>query len=163
MHLSALLFRILTAWWAILLGNGCLLGLSLFSMCSSFGAHSTEMITDLRSETLSTIIIAWGVLLDSREVLLGGGHASERLSRNIESLLTFEAARSGVLLICLGLLLECITYFDVDVRMEMLPANLHHCLRISEWVLMAVIIVELLVTCWNVIRIRCRREAHENA
>jgi len=67
MSISKVIFKCITTWQAIILGNFAILGLLYFSVHSSYIGGANDMITDLRTEAISSIIIAWGVLLESRE------------------------------------------------------------------------------------------------
>ena len=154
MTLSNWIFRVLSIWPAILGINGAILGCIYFSVHSSVVGMHPERIINLRSEAVSTIIIAWGVILESRHILLNGGKLCETDGSGVEDRLGWEAERTGVFLVIMGLLLEMVTYFDVDVRAEMLPYWMHSTLHISEWIVLGVIAYELVMHSYTIVKIK---------
>jgi len=156
MSVSKVIFKCITTWQAIILGNLAILGLLYFSVHSSFVGGATDMIIDLRTEAISSIIIAWGVLLESRELLIRGRHLGETSMDAAEELISIEVERTGIFLVILGLVLEIVTYFDVDVRAEMLPPWIHSLLHYAEWIVVSVIAYELLVSSLKIVEVQVR-------
>lgn len=155
--LSNSIFKVLTTLPAILGINGTILGLIYFSLHSTIVGMRPERIVNLRSEAISTIIIAWGVILESRHTLLNGTHVPEMRGNEVEDKLSAHAERSGIFLLIMGLLLEMVTYFDLDVRAEMLPNWIHSTLHTLEWIIIAAIAYELLAHSYEVIKIKYKR------
>jgi hypothetical protein len=157
MTLSKIIFKSLTVWQTIVLGNLAILGLIYFSVYSSITGMPSEYIVNLRSEAISTIVIAWGVILESRKVLLNVGQLEESSGVEGDDDLSADAERTGIFLLIMGLLLEMVTYFDVDVRAEMLPLWLHVTLHSCEWIILAVIAYELLVHSFGIFKLKLMR------
>ena len=143
-----------------MIGDLIILGMILFVLYSSGAALASCIVTDLRSETISTIIIAWGVLLESREDLLMSGSSSFHFATTKEALVTGESKRSGLLLVSLGLLLEIITYFDASIHMQPSPSWITAALHGFIWIILVVVCVELLANGVNLARIRFKGEEH---
>jgi hypothetical protein len=157
MILSRFVFKLISAWYSILLGNLAILGLIGFAVYTTMLTASTDMIIDLRCETISAIVIAWGVVLESRDLLINNGHLSHHQPGTIETTINFEVERSGIFLVVMGLFLEMTTYFDLDVRAEMLPNSIHSMLVWAEWAVVAMLTIELLGSCFTIARIRTRK------
>lgn len=158
MRLSKIIFRILTSWFSIILGNLTILFLVLLAMYAASLTTTTAILPDLQSDTMTTIIISWGVLLESRDVLLNDGLATRQLAKNMERLLSNECTRCGTLLVCLGMFVELSTYFDVDTRMKFFPSWAESALLIGEWGMLVLICVETVLSCVNVARIKWQGE-----
>jgi hypothetical protein len=157
MTLSKIIFKVFTVWPAIVVGNLAILALIYVSGYSSIVGMPSEYIANLRSEAISTIVIAWGVILESRQVLLNNAQPAEFSAIEFADELTADAERTGILLLIMGLLLEMVTYFDVDVRAEMLPTWLHVVIHACEWVVLAVIASELLLHSYRILKLKIMR------
>lgn len=160
MWFSRIFFRVITACPVIIAGDLLILGMVVFVIYVSGSALSSCIIADLRGETISTIIIAWGVLLESREDLLGYGSTAGPHSGGLEARVTSESKRSGLLLVILGLLLEIITYFDASSHIGGKRLVLETALHGVVWMLLVVVCVELGIGCLNLARIRFKGDTH---
>lgn len=143
-----------------MIGNLFILGMVLFVLYASGSTLSSCIVTDLRSETISTIVIAWGVLLESREELLIHGNSGGSHARGLDALVTSESKRSGLLLVCLGLLLEIVAYFDASIHMHATSSVITSILHGIVWVLLVLVCVELCLSSFNLARIRFQGEGH---
>lgn len=160
MWFSGILFRIITSWSVMLTGNFFILGMVLFVLYATGSNLSSCIVADLRSETISTIVIAWGVLLESREELLNHGTSTGRLVTGREALVTSESKRSGLLLVSLGLLLEIVTYFDASIHMQATSAVITSGLHAVVWMLLVIVCLELCLGSLNLARIRLKGDKH---
>ncbi len=160
MWFSRILFQTITSCSVLMVGNFFILGMILFVLYASGSPLSSCIVGDLRSETISTIIIAWGVLLESREDLLNHGTSTDPHAKGVEALVTSESKRSGLLLVCLGLLLEIVTYFDASIHMQPTLSVITSSLHGIVWTLLVVVCVELCLGSLNLARIRFRGEKH---
>lgn len=152
MRISNRFFQIVTCRGALIFGNSLILGMVLFVLYASSAALSSCLVADLRSETISTIIIAWGVLLESREALRRKTAIVTSTDEMLEALVSSEAERSGLLLVCLGLLLEIITYFDASAHMASL-SPLTSALHVIIWCVLVFVCLELSLSCFNLVRV----------
>lgn len=157
MRVSKFIFRMLITWPALVLGNLAIVALIYVSVHSTLASMTPEGIINLRSEAISTIIIAWGVLIESRELVLRGLYGDRTLAEKGESLVNNEAESTGIFLVIMGLSLEMVTYFDVDVRAEMLPGWIHSVLRSAEWGIMGLVCYELVMSSLHIVRLKVRR------
>lgn len=154
MWISRLFFRLISCWPAMLLGNALILGMILYVLYANSEGLSSCIISDLRSETVSTIVIAWGVLLESRHELLGTGLSTAHHASQTESLLNLESKISGLLLVCLGLFLEVLTYFDASTHLQPTPTWVSTVLHGIVWILLAAICAKLFFSCLTLVQIR---------
>ena len=149
----------------MMVGTFFILGMILFVLYASGHALASCIVTDLRSETISTIVIAWGVLLESREDLVNHGTGKDTQTNGAEALVSSESKRSGLLLVCLGLLLEIVTYFDASIHMRATSSAVTSFLHGVVWVLLVIVCVELCLGTLNLARIRFQGEknvGHQN-
>lgn len=160
MRFSRFFFGIVTSCSAMMIGDLIILGMVLFVLYSSSSALSSCIVSDLRSETISTIVIAWGVLLESREDLLLNGSTTIHLATTKEGLVTSESKRSGLLLVSLGLLLEIITYFDASVHMQPSASWITTMLHGIIWTILVLVCIELAANGINLVRIRFKGDEH---
>jgi hypothetical protein len=160
MWFSHTLFRTITSCTVMLIGDVVILGMILFVLYASGSVLSSCIVADLRSETISSIIIAWGVLLESREELVNQGTSADPHVHGFEEVLTRESKRSGLHLVCLGLLLEIVTYFDASIHMQATSAVVTGSLHGIVWILLVVVCVELCLGCCNLGRIRLKKDTY---
>lgn len=160
MRFSPLFFRLIMSCSAMMMGDLLILGMVLFVLYASGFGFSSCLVANLRSETISTIVIAWGVLLESREDLLGKDSTTGCLAERMQRLVTSESKRSGLLLVCLGLLLEIITYFDASVHMQQSPSWITSLLHGIVWFVLVLVCMELIASCLNLGRIRFKRDTY---
>jgi hypothetical protein len=153
MRISTRFFQVVTCWGALIFGNILILGMVLFVIYASSASLSSCLVADLRSETISTIIIAWGVLLESREALRRTAGMTRAPAEMLEAVVSSEAERSGLLLVCLGLLLEIITYFDASAHMASL-SSLTSILHGIIWFVLLFVCLELSLSSFNLTRVR---------
>ena len=158
MWFSQSLFRTITSCSGMLIGNVVILGMILFVLYASGSTLSSCIVADLRSETISSIIIAWGVLLESREELVNHSASPDLHVNGAEDLLTRESRRSGLHLVCLGLLLEIVTYFDASIHMQATSSVVTTILHGIVWLLLVVVCVELCLGWLNLARIRFKED-----
>jgi len=158
---SQSLFRTLTSCSGMLIGNIVILGMVLFVLYASGSTLSSCIVADLRSETISSIIIAWGVLLESREELVHQGISAALNVTQAEDLLTRESKRSGLHLVCLGLLLEIVTYFDASIHMEATSLVVTKTLHGIVWILLVAVCLEFCSGCLNLARIRFKWDKYD--
>lgn len=152
MKFTSKLFSIITTWYAILLGNLIILALMLLSIKLSLSAHTSYQIINLRIEEISTILIAWGVVLESRKIVAGKPESTG--NEKFEHELNEFAERFGVHLVALGLFLEVITYFDEDTRLELMPFWYNQTAHILEWGISVAVFLELLDGCFKIVKLR---------
>ena len=158
MLLSRLIFRAVTAWFSILVGNICILSLIGVSAISAVSSSISPGIADLRLEALSVIIIAWGVLLESRDLITNNGHSGKQDQCPMDPSINHEVERCGIFLVIMGLFLEMVTYFDEDAHAEMLPGAFHVAASYLEWILVVLIVLELAASCFTILKIRSSKE-----
>ena len=156
MSLSTLFFRLIASWPAMMLGNVIILGMVVFVLYTDSEPLASCIIANLRNETISTIVIAWGVLLESRNELMGTALGGGQHGADAEDPLGAESRNSGLLLVCLGLLLEIVTYFDASIHLHPPPSWVFVVLHGVVWMLLVTICVRLLLSCINLARIRVR-------
>jgi len=154
------LFRVLTSVPAIMSGDFLILGMILFVLYATGSTLSSCLVTDLRSETISTIVIAWGVLLESREDLASDHASTGRSTGVVEQLVTKESKRSGLLLVCLGLLLEILSYFDASIHLNPSPAWMTSVLHAIVWIVLVLVCIELLTSWATLARIHLKGDRH---
>lgn len=147
-------FRIITNWLSLASGNLVILAMVLFVLYASGRALSSCLVADLRSETISTIIIAWGVLLESRKAIRHKSVSSIHGTDDREERINSESESWGLLFVCLGLLLEIITYFDASAHMAQAPAWLSSILHGIIWCVLVGVCTGLCVSCLQVVQIR---------
>lgn len=158
MRISTFIFRIVTSWFSILLGNLAILFLVGLAMYASSLTPTTDILPDLQSDTLTTIIIAWGIILESRESFLSGGLAARKLTKHIDDFISYECACCGTVLVILGMLIELATYFDVDSRMTLFPAWADVVVLVGEWAMLVLVCIEVAYSCFNIVRVRLKGE-----
>lgn len=162
MLIARFILKVITSGWAILLVNFYLFVLIAYDLCTALSGTTRAELIELRGEDLADLVVTWAVLLESRELLLTGGRATLQPVSPGQGLLNSEAARSGLLLLSLGILLQIVTYFDFDVQAKMLSVNLSATFNVIEWLLMALLGVELLASCWSVVRSYAERNSLPN-
>ena len=159
MHIPNVIFKVITSPLSILLVNTYLIVLIGFDLSSALTGQTRLELIELRGEDISDIIVTWAVLLESRELLLSRPADSPRPPKLFEGFLNSESARSGLILLSLGMLLQLVTYFDFDVQAKMFSLSLSATFNAVEWALMALIGGELLLNCLNICRIVSKRTA----
>ena len=160
MWFSRIFFRTITSCSVMMIGNFSILGMILFVLYATGSTLSACIVTDPRSETISTIVIAWGVLLESREDLLNDGTSTVSHAKGPEALVTSVSKRSGLLLVCLGLLIEIVTYFDASIHMQATTAAIVSALHAVVWMLLVVVCVQLCLCSLNLARIRFKGDEY---
>ncbi len=152
MFINKYIFGSLMTWRAILAVNTIALILILYTVKLSFDIASSTQIINIRIEEVSTIVIAWGVMLESRKTILANRNSVDR----VNELLNEFCEHFGIHLVTLGLLLEVVTYFEEDARLESMPLWFHEAAYLLEWFIALCIVLELLDGCYSVIQIRRR-------
>lgn len=154
MIISRVIFKVTTSHWAILLVNSYLFVLVAYDLWTAFCGTTRLELIELRGEDVSDIVVAWACLLESRGLLLSTGRAPSDFENSSDEAFNSELARSGLLLLSLGLLIEIVTYFDFDAHTKMLSLNLSAIFNYLELFLMILLGMELLVNCRNIIQIK---------
>ena len=156
MGISRIIFKVTTSPWAILLVNSYLFALVAYDLWTAVSGTTRLELIELRGGDVSDIVVAWACLLESRGLLLSTGRAPSDLGLSSDETFNSELARSGLLLLSLGLLIEIVTYFDFDAHAKMLSINLNGVFNYLELFLMVLLSMELLVNCRNIIRIKTK-------
>ena len=149
----------------MLLGNLIIILLMIGSLPMMSSATVDNEIKDLRAEGISTLVIAWGVLLESRthiiEHVLHWQWPESRQSYEAENTKIIE--NGGLTILLLGLTLEFVVYFDDESRLLVGDGEQHvwsfvkllvEVLDWSEWLVAALLLVVLLRVCFDLVRQR---------
>ena len=145
------MFKVVTSLWAVLLVHSYLIALLVYDIVSALSGTTRLELIELRGEDISDIVVSWAVLLESRELLLKSGSPTSQRDNPKDGIVNSECARSGLMLLAVGLLLQMITYFDFDVQTKMLAISASAVFNSLEWALLVLIGFELLVSCRNIL------------
>lgn len=103
-------------------------------------------INEIKIEEISSILVIWGVLLESRAVFTKHTDkvfcSDDKLNELCEIL--------GLNLLCLGLLLEFVGYFGIDMEQSKYPTYVLEIYHGAEWFIGLVVIVEMFYACYRI-------------
>lgn len=154
MLFSRLFFRVITSWPAMMLGHLVILGMVIFVLYTDSAPLASCIVANLRNETISTIVIAWGVLLESRHELVSSAATSVEHVAESKDYLSDESKSAGLLLVCLGLFLEILTYFDASIHLHPTPSWVSSLLHGAVWVILVAVCMRLFISCVALARLR---------
>ena len=147
----------------VMLANFVIILMMIGSLPMMTSAAIDNEVKDLRAEGISTLVVAWGVLLESRthiiEHVLHWQWPESRQSYEAENTKIIE--NGGLTVLLLGLALEFVIYFDDEARVFAGHAVQHEWSLIrllvqvldwSEWLVAALLLVVLLKMCFDLVR-----------
>lgn len=148
MFFSRYIFKVIVSLPFILFFNGLLITCLFVLVDEGMHVECVTMIKRLRLETLSSLLVVWGVILESREIILRriargkGGLLSDVMHEDIELY--------GVSLVALGLIIEVIDYLNNQFQVDEFN---YLALEVTALVQWAVLVIILLDTCGLSIKI----------
>lgn len=148
MLFSRYIFKIIVSLPFILFFNAVLIACLFVLVDEGLHVECVTMIKRLRLETLSSLLVVWGVILESREIILsriarGKGHLiSDAMHEDIELY--------GISLVALGLIIEVIDYLNNQFQADEFNYLALEVTALVQWVVLVIILLD---TCGLSIRI----------
>ena len=142
MFLSRFIFKIIVSVPFILIFNGLLIGLLFGLVHQGLTLECVTMIKRLRLETLSSTLVVWGVILESRELIVARIH-KQRAEPPAEPA-DEEIQYYGISLVALGLIVEVTDYINSQLQSEGTNMLALEATALVQWL---VLVVVLLDTC----------------
>lgn len=106
MRLTRLLIAFLTSWYAIALVDVLLLGCGMVILLGQFSMPAEGGSMQLETESFGTLLVAWGVILEAREVAVERCRSYRCPHEGLDEALNAVGARFGLGILCLGLMIE---------------------------------------------------------
>jgi len=142
MFFSRFIFKVIVSIPFILIFNGLLIGLLFSLVHQGLTVECVTTIKRLRLEALSSTLVVWGVILESRELIVARinkqdeGHVSRQAHEEIQYY--------GISLVALGLIVEVTDYVNSQLQTEGMNMLALEATALVQWL---VLVVVLLDTC----------------
>jgi hypothetical protein len=140
MFLSRFIFKIIISIPFILIFNGLLIGLLFSLVHQGLTIECVTMIKRLRLETLSSTLVVWGVILESRELIIAkisksdGGHISKQAHDEIQYY--------GISLVALGLIVEVTDYVNNQLQTDGMSMLAFEATALIQWLVLVVVLID---------------------
>lgn len=140
MLFSRYIFKIIVSLPFILFFNALLIACLFVLVDEGLHVECVTMIKRLRLETLSSLLVVWGVILESREIILsriarGKGHLiSDAMHEDIELY--------GISLVALGLIIEVIDYLNNQFQADEFNYLALELTALVQWVVLVIILLD---------------------
>lgn len=148
MFFSRYIFKIIVSVPFILLFNGLLITFLFMLVDEGLHVECVTMIRRLRLETLSSLLVVWGVILESREIILR--RITKGKNNPLSDAIHHEIELYGISLVALGLIVEVTDYVNNQFQGDDFNYLALEMTALVQWV---VLFVVLLDTCGLSLRI----------
>lgn len=148
MFFSRYIFKIIVSVPFILLFNGLLITFLFMLVDEGLHLECVTMIRRLRLETLSSLLVVWGVILESREIILR--RITKEKNNPLSDAIHHEIELYGISLVALGLIVEVTDYVNNQFQGDDFNYLALEMTALVQWV---VLFVVLLDTCGLSLRI----------
>lgn len=142
MFFSRYIFKAIVSLPFILFFNVLLIVFLFVLVDEGLHVECITMVKRLRLETMSTLLVVWGVILESREIILSRIVKAEK-SRLSEATL-HDIELYGISLVALGLIVEVIDYLNNQFQADEFNYLALELTALVQWV---VLVIVLLDTC----------------
>lgn len=145
MYLSRYIFKVIISIPFILIFNGLLIGLLFSLVHQGLTIECVTMIKRLRLETLSSTLVVWGVILESRELITSkisksdGGHISKQANDEIQYY--------GISLVALGLIVEVTDYVNNQLQTDGMSMLAFEATALVQWLVLVVVLIDTCGLC----------------
>lgn len=142
MLFSRYIFKAIVSLPFILFFNALLIAFLFVLVDEGLHVECVTMIKRLRLETLSTLLVVWGVILESREIILSRLATGKRNS--LSEATHHDIELYGISLVALGLIVEVIDYVNNQFQADEFNFLALEVTALIQWI---VLVIVLLDTC----------------
>ena len=148
MYLSRYIFSVVISLPFILLFNLLLISCLIVLVNEGLHVECVTQVKQLRLETLSSLLIVWGVILESREHIL---ESSPKLMANrlAASSTQNDIELYGISLIALGLILEVIDYVNSQFQLNEFNLIALEVSALVQWIVFVIILSDTTWLSWK--------------
>jgi hypothetical protein len=154
-RLTRLLIAFLTSWHAIALVDLLLLGCGFVILQGQFRMPAEGGSMQLETESFGTLLVAWGVILEAREVAVERCRTYKCPHEGLDEALNAVGARFGLGILCLGLMIEGLNAIATASDRGLLHADAGGSARYLAWLPFLIGLFDLASNAVLVTRLRC--------
>jgi hypothetical protein len=134
--------------------NVLLLAVAAVCIWAQLAAPGEGAFMQLETGSFGTLLVAWGVLLEAREIAVERCRTYKCPHEGLDRALNIECGRFGLGIVCLGLLIEGMNELGDASSRGLLPAGLGPWMARGAWLPFLLGVADLVANCVVVVRLR---------
>lgn len=149
MYLSRHIFKVIISLPFVLLSNMLLIVCLIGLVDEGLHIECVTQIKQLRLETLSSLLVVWGVILESRTILLDS--SSDLKANSLSSETHHDIELYGISLITLGLIIEISDYVNSQFQLDQMNLIALEATAMIQWIVLVIILFDTSWLTWRIL------------